>query len=409
MSDYEAIVRKIEGQKADRAEGLDDFLIHWVADRENLNREIDKQFKKFRHAWKQLPEEWVNRLKAQYIAHRIFREGGLIGRYLKHSEFSMITERQQGIIRDLARYPWRFSYGIVQERPAESFFTMADAFTREEYLLYSPGMAQTERERSVRMWFNLIAFNGDCWETYGPLIGFSAFNSNDILFYASELNHGEWFETPEAVMADVERNPVPYMALIVASDLPVAINEGRPMVRVFSEFDQEPFNTQALRQDFKVEYDTGVYRFSFPEGEDPVSSMATVYYDEKEELLIPNAMTDEDYGELIDTLARHGFDLPRVPDFRVNMAMLVKAAEILKRSSPLEKYEKMFQAAPPDEEAEQDRERMNDFIQQVLPAINEGREPDIEAAIEEAGLEKETAYDLVEHIKERIRNLGKEE
>lgn len=44
---------------------------------------------------------------------------------------------------------------------------MVDVFTSEEYLLYSPGMSPTRSEMSTILWFNLLSFNGQCWQSHG--------------------------------------------------------------------------------------------------------------------------------------------------------------------------------------------------------------------------------------------------
>jgi hypothetical protein len=67
----------------------------------------------------------------------------------------------------MAKHPWRFSFSVIVRNPAPVFFVMMDVFTVEEYLLYSPGIQdRIEGEEGMTcLYFNLISFNGYCWQT----------------------------------------------------------------------------------------------------------------------------------------------------------------------------------------------------------------------------------------------------
>src|SRR3546814_12868247 len=84
---------------------------------------------------------------------------------------------------------------------------MQDVFTSQKFLLYSTGVTQILSEHPVALWFNLIAFNGMCWQSYGPIGHYQSFRPDDIRYYASELNPREWFEKDAELLENVERNP----------------------------------------------------------------------------------------------------------------------------------------------------------------------------------------------------------
>ena len=86
-------------------------------------------------------------------------------------------------------------------------------------------------------------------------------------------------------------------------------------------------------------------------------------------------MTDHGFSELVKGINAYGYHFPIIPLFRVNTSMFVTAKEILKKEMVLNEYE--------------------DF---VLPDINEGRTPDIEASAKKAGVDIETVRDVVEMI-----------
>jgi len=74
---------------------IDDILIYYVAQQDRLNRKAEKQLARYRHITKHLPEAWFNMTLTQYIAHRIFREGGLIKKYISISGLSHLTEEEK--------------------------------------------------------------------------------------------------------------------------------------------------------------------------------------------------------------------------------------------------------------------------------------------------------------------------
>lgn len=62
---------------------VDEFLIYYAAQRNNLEVTMDREFARYRHITADFPNEWVNLLKSQYIAHRIFRGKGFIRSFSK--------------------------------------------------------------------------------------------------------------------------------------------------------------------------------------------------------------------------------------------------------------------------------------------------------------------------------------
>ncbi len=406
MPSYEAIAQYCEERKA-ITQQYEEFLMHFIAGKEGLDKTVQTAFRKYRHAWKGLSEAELNTLKGEFVTHRIFREGGLIHQYIDQGALKReLSSEEYALLLERAQESCFFSFGIVRERPAENFFNMVDILGGEEYLLYSPGMEKTLTERNVRMWLNLVQFNGECMETYGVIIGFSAFEPSDIVFYASEVHHEAWFEDGAEIRAEVEKNPVPYLALLSGSDLPVTMHGDQPMVYLFSEYDEEPFETEPLREEFVVEYHKGVYRFSYKEPKDQLSGMSALYYDEKERLLIPFAMADQAYEELIDVLNGHGFGLDEEPDHRVNLSMLLQSEKLLGKKAPLRKYEALFEKEP-DEQTQGQIDQLDEFMALILPDLNAGREPDFDHAVQKTGVDRETAKDFMAHIQERLRNMGR--
>lgn len=397
MNNYESIRAKCLEDQRLTSEVIDNFLIYYAAKQSNLHREADKRLAKYRHVTKELPQESVNMFKTQYIGHRIFRKEGLIKKYINHSGLNHLTAREMDFLQFQKDNPWRFSFSWITEQPEQDFFQMKDAFTGESYLLFSPSMSRIVSGRNIRLWFNLITYNGSCCQSYGPISAYTGFEPNDIQFFATEVNGGEWFEDGRELMQNVEQDPVPYMMLISGSTLPLTFHKDHQLVQATAEFRDDRFNPDDFKNHFKAEYSHGVYRFSL-NGWDQYPHFCTVYFEEGEELLTLYSMTDFGFQKLVEAMNQSGYQLPYEPEQRVNMAMLNTAEKILKKEVQLGKYSDLFEKEiPEDEQAE--LEKINSFLNLLIPYINGGMNPDLETLAAEAGIDVETAKELYQQAK----------
>jgi hypothetical protein len=382
---------------------IDEFLLYYAAKRDKLDREFDAKNFRFRHAEKEMPSNWTSLIKAQYIGHRIFKQQGLIAKYLNHAAIKDLDGEQQNFLRQMAAHPWRFSFSEIKANPASDFYEMQDVFTRETYLLYSTSVSQILSERRVLIWFNLIGFNGDCWQTYGPVTSFQSFGADDIFFYASELNGSIASESD--LMKDLENNPVPYMMLMTGSEYPLVQNGEFEILHVLSESQAPAFDMQTLKKNFKIEYAEGVFRLSDKIWSEP-PHFSEAFYDEEREIILLSALTDRGYIEMAKKLNAHEFDLPLDPDIRLHLPMLIVIKQLLKKDLPINPYSSLFETkSSPENEVM--IEKLNKFLSLALPVINEGKEPDINAMAKKAGIDPEIARDLLQKSMDRVKQLRK--
>lgn len=381
---------------------IDDFILYYAADRFNLDREMNKAFSRYRHFTKDAPEAWINTMKGQYIAHRIFEEDGLINQFINHRALSHLDEEEMAFLRRNQAHPWRFSFSEIVDNPAKDFFEMEDVFTGENFLLYSPGTSNILQDQDPLLWFNLLSYNGSCYETYGVINPFESFEPEDILFYASQLNPNKWIEDSNQLMELVSKNPVPYMLLLLKSDLPLAFKEEDQFVQNTGEFLDDTFDSSSLKDSFTVEYTHDVYRLSLKDwSKFPHFSVA--YFDEKEHLLFLSAMTDRGYDALVDALNNCDYNLPYNPDFRVNMGMMATAQEILKKDIRLNPYESLFEDLDTEESGEMDN--LNDMLAVIIPDINAGKKPDVKKLAQQYNVDEESARELIDQLWEKYGNL----
>jgi hypothetical protein len=271
---------------------------------------------------------------------------------------------------------------------------MEDVFSNEEYLLYSPGITKTRESQSALLWSNLIAYNGTCYQSFGPIGAYKSFEPDDIFFFATELNPD--ITEVEELLTNLEYNPLPYMMLLSGANIPLIYSKEAQIVIVLAEYDLDTINTKDLTKSFKAEYNKGVYRLSLNNWSD-LPHFSQAYFDEKKKFILLTAMTDIGFKALVEGLNEYGYNLSLNPFLRVNLTMLTTASDILKRKIKLNEYEHLFtkETSPAVKE---NLGKLNLLLKLAMPDINSGLEPDIEALAEKAGVDLQTASDLIKQI-----------
>jgi len=399
MKNFETI-RKVCGENSRISETvIDEFLIYHAAFAYKLESAINKDFSHHMHTIKKFQPDWVNKLKAQIIAHKIFRENGFIKKLINHVELRRLSKEEMDFLDRQTRNPWKFSFSIITGKPAKDFFYMEDVFSGEQYTLFSPSITDTEKSQSTILWFNLISYNGSCWQTYGPIIPYKSFEPDDIFFFATELNPA--IENDNNILADIEKDPVPYMMLLSGANYPLVFHKNDQTVQVYSEYDIETINTHKLHDTFISEYNNHVYRLTLKEwGEHP--HFATAYFDEEKKILLLSALTDRGFQALVTNLNKYGYNFSDEPMVRVNPSMLTTIKDILKKDIKLNEYDHLFKKDI--SQASQDEiDKLNAFMAMILPDINAGRTPDIEMLATTAGIDIDTARGLVQNLLNNLK------
>jgi hypothetical protein len=312
-----------------------------------------------------------------------------------------LEPEQLNYLKQQSAHAWRYSFSEITAHPEGDFYEMEDVFNGEIFLLYSPSVTSILATESVTLWLNLIGFNGSCWQSYGPVLSFQGFQPDDIFFFATELNPR--IETEEDLMNDIEANPFPYLMLINGSRYPMTLHGKDKIVQVLAEHSLEAFESSGLKKDFKVEYAKGVYRLT-PEAWGEAPHFAAAYFEEDKKTLLLTSLTDRGFRELTNQLNAHGFSLSADPDIRVQPAMLTAIKSILKKDLHLNPYEKLFERKSTPGEQEMTK-KLNRLLSLAIPLINAGKEPGIDALAKEAGVDTETARELLAHTMGRIGKL----
>ncbi len=388
MTDFNELKKRCEETRLISATVVDEFLIYYAAAKDKLDKEFDQRISRFKKIQQDLPGELVRRLKSQYIAHRIFKKGGLITKYLNHVALKDLRQNEIEYLRLMAVHSWKFSFSEIVSNPAPDFWMMEDIFTSEQFLLYSPAVSCTVSEEQYITWFNMVSFNGYCWQSYGPVAGYQTFDIDDIFFYATELFPD--ISSDEDLLENIELNPVPYMMLIAGSISPRIMNGSHEIVQLAGEGDEAPFDKSKFR-DFDVEYASSVYRISHALFSD-FPHLAELFYDEKSRRLILFASTEYGYAEMRDLLALLGYTIPTTPELRVHLPMIELLERAFGKKVEVNPFHKLFGDSDGRSEA---IDMMIELTEMVIRYTNVGLEPDAEKIAEEIGVDVETAKKLI--------------
>ena len=403
MADFIEIKKVCDRNSSISATVIDDFILHYAVAKNNLAEEFDLKIASYRHITQETPASWVRMLKSQYIIHSIFKEDGLLRKYLNHAEIKRRPPGEQEFLKEQLATPWRFCFSTIVDNPESDFYQMEDVFSGDSFLLYSKSTTLTLTEQPALIWFNLIAFNGVCWQTFGPVNAYQSFDQDDIFFFARALNPR--IDSEEMLLGDVEKNPVPYMLLLTGGRMPVTVNKKDELLILRGEQEQESLDARQLKDHFKVEYNKGVFRISLKQWDEP-PHLAAAYYDEEEKRLTVVSMTDRGFSALAKKMNEHGFSPAPEPQIRIHLSMLFTAEKILKKKLARDPYENLFtpETSP---QAKAEIERINHFLQSVMPLINAGKKPNIAALAKEAGVDASLAERIVADAIGRIEAMKK--
>lgn len=405
MKNHAAIKAVCQSNSDFTSEILDDFLLHYAADKDKLGKEVDQRLRTYRHVIQGMDKAWVNLIKSQYIMHRVFKKGGLIHKYLKHAALARLPEQGRKWLEEQAAEPWKFSFSRIVESPEADFYTMEDLFTGEQYLLYSTGVSRILQQGEVVSWFNLIGYNGDCWQAFGPISAYRSFAMDDIFFFATELDPR--ITSDEELMADVSKNPVPYMMLYCRSNYPLTVHEGEILELIITEIDDVDLALDKLNDDFEMDRVQSVYQLRLKNWENK-PHFAVAYYDSKEQFLQVTAMTQKGYAKLVAAFQKQGIQVADFADIYVRPSMLTAAREILKRPIELLPLELLFEKEV-DPQTEEELDKINQFLALAMPDLNSGKEPDLEALAAQVGLDLEANRETLQGIFDEVRKKQKNE
>lgn len=401
--DFEAILKKCNHNSQLCQEVVDETLMYYAASRAKVEPIMEKRFKKYRSSFNKLGETEISQFKAQYLVHLLFRKNGIAARYNLKSIMRDFNEEQKHYVKELLQEPWFFTFSKILDNPAPDFYMMLDVFRDETFLLYSPAISTTLKERSVVLWNTLVGCNGNCWQTFGPVVGHCGLDEEDLFFFATEVASQSVYNE-EDFIKQVESNPVPFMALSSMSNNPVVFNGNHEMRICITEMEGDNFPLALMQQDFEISEKQGVNQLSLNgvAGEPPHE--AVLYYDTATDFVTVHALTHFGYSQLGQVLDKYGYELEEMPEVFVHLSMVYVMQEVLHKNPELFPYEDLFkEEKSPEGEAITDK--LNAFLDDIMGDINEGRPPETAKVAARHGLDLENAEQIVKQMQEKLENM----
>ena len=396
--DYSSLIKKCS-KVSDFSEPILNRIMYYAAERNKLDQRFDLLVKRHKNVFGRLGKANQAMFKTQYVIHELFKNEGLIHKYLNHAQIKALPKEEYEYIKAQAANPWRFTYWFVRSNPYPDFFESVDIITGEEFLLYSPGASRTLGEQNVLTFGGLISSNGDCYQTYGPLMGFGSFQADDIFFYAGELD--PTMETIEELTDLIEKDLFSFLLLSVYSAIPMVQHHGHEILFVLSTIDAEDFDMDSWKGAFRVEYAEEVFKMSLIELEG-FPHYACIYFDEQQEEMTISAMTDFGYDRLVAELIRMGIDAPPEPYIRLHVSMKSAIEEITGHDPELLPHEGLFSQESPGQEDSPELDAINKFLAELMPAINSRTKFDLDKLITRTGADPDAAKDIYKDLMKKL-------
>ena len=355
--------------------------------RSTFVKRIQREYRAFAE---KMPGNWRTALSEQYIVSQLFGVKCLAQNYLEHRRVQRLSARERDFLEEQLQHPWSFAFMRPVENLGNDFFEMRDLISEETFLLYSPGISQYEAKMQMSMYFALRSFNGQCYQTYGPIMYFLRLQIFDVMFFASQLDSTtrDYDELSELIQED----PVPFMTLILGSEYPVTMHKSDHIVVCQSQLHLPNLELTALGKAFIIQEKDDVYELRLKHW-NKYPHFATCYYDSDKGILLASALTERGYDKLIDALVDFDITLPETPEILVTPAGQSLAETLLGRKIVTNPYAKLFEEeVSPERQAALDD--ANRFLHLLLSAHNNDEEYDLEELAQEAGITFEEAQEL---------------
>jgi hypothetical protein len=375
-------------------ESLDAAVMPWVVSQKGALAAYRRAMNRKREISSKFPENWHTQTAAQVAAGEVFTHPARIRKLLRALRAQLSAEQAE-LLEGFAEAPWYYCPFEVREKPAPDFFTIQEAGTGRQRLLYSPAVRDAN-QTGVRLFLSLMLDNGLCLQTYGPVHFYRGYQPFDFHYFARHLSP-ELYRT-QGLTAAIATDPGSFMLLDVASEIPPIGHRGEMIevhdheVRVQS-FDPGRYTGGELELDRKGE----VARLKLV-GEDTPFRNAYVFQDRRSGTLLAHATSTRLYARLREILADQ-VALPEEPDWHASMNMVLSTRQILGKEEPSASYIDLFEEelnAEPSPEEQAQLGRLSALMADLSDHCNHGRE----YSLEELAARHEVALDTARQVEE---------
>lgn len=296
-----------------------------------------------------LPEGWVDIALDTIAAGEIFTYPYRIKKYLNRDRGSLDTEDIK-FFRFFQDNPWFYTIYSIKENLPENFFKIIDYSDGKEIILYSPGL-KSMYDRGANLFSALLFFNGYCYQTYGSLHYYRAFEPFDFDFF-SKMLIPQYYKENDLSSAMAFR-PVHFMLLDNWSELPPMYHGKEQLTQCCHTVNLSNFNSGKYSDKFTIKEKQGVIRLRLKRGKFPFN-VSEFYYDSKKKRFLVFASGIKRYEKLVKLISKD-ITLPAVPELYATMPMIAAERIMLGKNMPVIEYDSIFegkQRAPREKPAE---------------------------------------------------------
>ena len=373
---------------------LDALVMPWVLSQEWSLGAFLRLMKRKREIAERFPEDWHTQSAAQVAAGQLYIHPARIRKLLRALR-AQLSDEQAEFLEGFAEASWYYCLFAVQENPAADFFTIQEAGTGRERLLYSPAVRESTRT-GVKLFLSLVFHNGLCLQTYGPVHYFRGYQPFDFHYFARQLAPELYRD--EGLSAVIAAEPGSFLLLDVNSEIPPVGHRGEPIEVHDHEARVDSFDPgRCAGGELEMKSKGEVTRLKLA-GEDTPFRNAYVFHDRAHGMLLAHATNARLYSRLRELLADQ-VALPEVPDWRASMNMIVSTRQILGKAEPSAAYIELFEEEPdsePTSEEKEQLERLNAFMAELSDHRNHGRSYALEELAARHGVPLQTARQIEE-------------
>ena len=328
----------------------------------NKHRETMRGLQEFTD---RLPEGWRDIALDTITAGEIFTYPYRIKKYLNKDRNNLDAEDIK-FIRFFQDNPWFYTvfsikenlthYGGPEDKKIEqeenlygSFFKIIDYSDGREIILYSPGLKKIF-DRGVNLFSALLFFNGYCYQTYGSLHYYRAFEPFDFDFFSKMLIPQYYREN--GLSASMALMPLHFMLLDNWSEIPPVYHGKEQLTQCCHTVSLNSFDSGKYSDKFTVKENKAVIRLKLKGSKFPFN-VSELYYDNERKKFMVFTTGIKRYKKLAKLISED-INLPEVPELYATLPMITGVKAMLGKNLPVIEYDRIFerrQAVSPEEEA----------------------------------------------------------
>jgi hypothetical protein len=382
---------------------FEQFVFSWIG-RKGYEKRLRRSLRSYREQLEELEgggfEQVEDRILGQLAMGWVFSEPQMARAVYKALRASAgLSEDAWTFLRTAVDEPWFFTAFELITREGGDLMRFVDYDDGNHYIVQSPGLRDLfERDKTVG--YGLLFYNGECFQTYGPIYYLAWADQKDMQWYARQVDEA-LFER-EGLMEVMSADPLPWITLFSQAENPRIAHRGQVVELCQSEAAGAEFSTDALPEEAEAEWQGKVCRVRL-DPDDPFYG-PQLLWEGKRKRLILRAFTIDGYLRGREAL-RQMAELPEVPQYHCSGSMYFSAYKVL-GPDEFARFDRQFSGEEGGQTADEagggDLGQLERAMSLLSEAHNAGEAADLERIAKESGLSSEDVKELEKQLKGMI-------